>query len=156
MALTTAYRQQMLLSNPHLTSHVYRIALLAHLGATPVRLTRLESLAARSPAGTDVYGQAVSAAAQFTGLGYTAGGELVTLTTDIVGEVARLLIQSGPAWGTLTGDVRGAVLYNTNLELGSPSSILAVWTAAEALTRSAEPLRLTFTTGEIALLPAEA
>lgn len=155
MALTTAYRQQMPFGNPHLSNHVYRIALLTHLGATPWRFTRMDALATRSPAGTDEQGFTVSAAAQLVGAGYTAGGEIVVPTIDVVGETVRLLV-TGPSWGAITGIIRGAVLYNATLELGTPSSIMAYWSANEDIDRVAEPLRLTFGTGEVFVLPREA
>jgi hypothetical protein len=150
--LTTAYRTQVWADNPHLLSHDYRLVLLTHVGATPVRLTRLATLATQSPAGIDVNGQAVSAAAEVVGAGYTAGGLPVTLTVTTSGETTQLRCTAA-LWNTLTADIRGAILVNATLEaLGAPS-VLWWQDAAELITRTAEPLAVSVLDGVLAVLP---
>jgi hypothetical protein len=152
--LTTAYRQQCFADNPHLLAHEYRLILLQHVGATPVRLQRVATLATRSPAGTSALGDAVSAAAEIVGAGYTAGGLPVTVTVDVVGETPRLLFTSA-LWQSITADIRGAVLYNKTLEDLGSTSILGWLDAAELITRTAEPLRVSVLDGVFAVLLPE-
>jgi hypothetical protein len=152
--LTTAYRTQVWADNPHLLSHEYRLVLLQHLGAQPVRLQRLATLASRSPAGINALGEPVSAAAEVVGAGYTAGGLPVTVTVDVVDDTSRLLFTAA-LWNTITADIRGAILVNKTLEDAGTWSILGWLDAAELITRTAEPLRVSVLDGVFAVLPSE-
>lgn len=143
----------MWVSNPHLLSHDYRIVLLEHLGATPVSIRRLSTLATDSPAGTNEVGDPVSAASEVVGAGYQSGGVGVTLSVDTVGDTSRLLCTSA-TWLSLTANIRGALLVNRTLEDGGSLNSVLVWqSAAETIVREGEPLRISFGESVLAVLP---
>lgn len=66
---------------------------------------------------TDVTGNSDEA----TGTGYTAGGQAMTMVSPTLSTTTALISASNVSWTTVTVDVDGCVIQNTNARLGGTS-----------------------------------
>jgi len=95
-AICNSYKQE-LLSGLHAPADVYKIALFTSLATLNKNTT------------------AYSATNEATGLGYTAGGNVLTgFTTSLSVDTAVLDFTTDPTWPTSTLTARGALIYNSS------------------------------------------